>query len=58
MLQFIESTWLLWWIFALVMIFRWFHVLSAGSESEDLDQTSEAGSNPASASGGQFLLGA
>ena len=58
MLQFIENTWFLWWIFAIVVIFRWFHVFSTDPESEDLGQTSEAGPNPASASGDQFLLGA
>ena len=57
MLQFIENTWFLWWIFALVMIFRWFHVLSASSES-DLEQTAETDPNPASASGNQLPLGA
>jgi hypothetical protein len=31
MSQFLESTWPLWWIFALAMIFRWFHVVAASS---------------------------
>lgn len=39
-MPFIENTWFLWWIFALVVIFRWFHILSAGVELEDMDQTS------------------
>lgn len=58
MLQFMENTWFAWWIFALVVIFRWFHVLSSHPELKDLHRTAEAAQEPASASGDQFLLGA
>ena len=29
MLAFFEQTWFLWWVAALVVILRWFHVASA-----------------------------
>ena len=57
MLQFIEYTWFLWWMSALVVIFRWFHVLCSGSELGELDETTEVG-NKAPASGEQYPLGA
>jgi hypothetical protein len=40
MSQFIASTWPLWWVLLLVMIFRWFHVVAGASRLPD-DETSE-----------------
>jgi hypothetical protein len=37
MILFLEKTWPLWWIFAVVVILRWFHVVSANSESHTDD---------------------
>ena len=31
MLAFFEKTWVLWWMLAVVVILRWFHVLSAAA---------------------------
>jgi hypothetical protein len=43
MTLFIEKTWLLWWMFAVVLILRWFHVSStdadAGEESRPIAST-------------------
>jgi hypothetical protein len=37
MILFLEKTWPLWWMFAVVLILRWFHVLSANSGSHGDD---------------------
>jgi hypothetical protein len=37
MILFLEKTWPLWWMFAVVVILRWFHVLSANSDSHTDD---------------------
>jgi hypothetical protein len=37
MIAFLEKTWVLWWILAVVFIVRWFHVVSADRESYALD---------------------
>jgi hypothetical protein len=37
MISFFEKTWLLWWMFAVVAILRWHHVLSAYPGSDGLD---------------------
>jgi hypothetical protein len=37
MILFLEKTWPLWWMFAIVVILRWFHVLSANSGSHTDD---------------------
>lgn len=37
MLPLLDKTWLLWWMFAVVVILRWFHVLSANSGSDASD---------------------
>ena len=57
MLQFIESTWFLWWVFAVIVILRWFHVLSVGPELEGPPMQDRAHSEPTLAPGDQFLLG-
>jgi len=31
MLALFEKTWVLWWMLAVLVILRWFHVLSAGA---------------------------
>jgi hypothetical protein len=36
MILFIE-TWFLWWMLAIVVVLRWFHLLSAGTQMEGLD---------------------
>ena len=37
MLTFLESSWPLWWLFAIVLILRWFHFNGLGSEIDDAD---------------------
>jgi len=39
MIHFFESTWCLWWIFAVVVIIRWFHVVSV--VNQDWEETTE-----------------
>ncbi len=39
MVQFIGKTWFLWWALAVVVILRWFSVVSADFESEILDSS-------------------
>jgi hypothetical protein len=34
MILLIAKTWFLWWMLAIVVIVRWFHVLSAGATVE------------------------
>jgi hypothetical protein len=34
-LLFIEKTWYLWWMFAVIVIVRWFHVSCGDVNSED-----------------------
>ena len=34
MIAFMEKTWFLWWILATLVILRWFHLLSSGTDSE------------------------
>jgi len=34
MILFIEKTWFLWWMLAIVVAARWFHLLSAGARME------------------------
>jgi hypothetical protein len=41
MILFFEKTWLLWWMFAVVVILRWFHVLSADPGSDALDSPND-----------------
>jgi hypothetical protein len=35
---FFEKTWFLWWMFAVVIILRWFHVLWAGADIDVLEE--------------------
>jgi hypothetical protein len=37
MIPFFDKTWLLWWMFAVVVILRWFHVLCANPGSHALE---------------------
>ena len=39
MIHFFETTWCLWWIFAVVVIIRWFHVVSV--VNQDWEETTE-----------------
>jgi len=34
---FIEKTWFLWWMLAIIIVLRWFHVASANPKVEGLD---------------------
>ena len=36
MAEFFQQIWLLWWIVALVVVVRWFHVVSVDDAREDL----------------------
>lgn len=36
MILFIEKTWFLWWMVAIIVVLRWFH-LSAGAKMEGTD---------------------
>jgi hypothetical protein len=35
MVPFLENTWLLWWLIAIVVIIRWFHLSVQVSEESD-----------------------
>jgi hypothetical protein len=35
-ITFMEKTWFMWWMFAIVVIVRWFHALPWDTESEAL----------------------
>jgi hypothetical protein len=37
MIPLFDKTWLLWWLFAVVVILRWFHVLCANPRSHALE---------------------
>lgn len=41
MIPFFEKTWFLWWIFAVVVILRWFHTQSADGAFEEAAETDE-----------------
>jgi hypothetical protein len=41
MLAFFAKTWVLWWMLAVVVILRWFHVLSAAAPSESPEHDSD-----------------
>jgi hypothetical protein len=49
MLSFIENTWLIWWLLAIVVIIRWFHgaveISDLGSDSEEYDRMPALGSS-------------
>lgn len=34
MTEFFEKTWLLWWVFCIVVILRWFYLVSSAGEDE------------------------
>jgi len=35
MVRFFEETWFVWWVFAIVVIVRWFYIVSADRAWED-----------------------
>lgn len=37
MIPFMEKTWLLWWMLAIVVVMRWFHLLQTTAKSEGFD---------------------
>jgi hypothetical protein len=39
-IAFFGKTWLLWWMFAVVVILRWFHGLSAEPQTDNSDSSS------------------
>jgi hypothetical protein len=45
-IPFIEKTWFLWWIFAALVILRWFHLFSLDSE-ETFDASASDGEQAA-----------
>jgi hypothetical protein len=36
-IPFIERTWFLWWILAILVILRWFHLFSSGTEDSAIE---------------------
>jgi len=40
-IAFMEETWFLWWIVAVIVILRWFHVSLSGSEAVDVTVSAE-----------------
>jgi hypothetical protein len=54
MISFFEKTWFLWWMFAVVVILRWHHVLSAYPGSESLDSPKQEQSELGAAVSGKF----
>ncbi len=34
MLTFLENTWLLWWLLAIILILQWFHAISRDTQDE------------------------
>jgi hypothetical protein len=49
-IPFIERTWFLWWILAILVILRWFHLFSSGTEDSAsevfLSKDGQAGTAP------------
>jgi hypothetical protein len=41
MLVFFESTWPFWWVFAIMVLLRWFHVNAATRDSGEVDTARE-----------------
>jgi hypothetical protein len=37
-IAFMAKTWFLWWMFAIVVILRWFHALPLNTQSDALDE--------------------
>jgi hypothetical protein len=37
MIPFMEKTWLMWWMLAVIVIVRWFHLLQATADVEGSD---------------------
>jgi hypothetical protein len=56
MLQFMENTWFLWWIISVVIILRWFQVLSVDPDVESPHTRAGSNSKPSSAPGDQLPL--
>jgi hypothetical protein len=54
MTLFIEKTWFLWWIFAVVFILRWFHVSSVDIDAEDESPPIASSKNEAEGVRNQF----
>jgi len=57
MISFFEKTWFLWWMFAVLIILRWFHTQSADIAFEEAADASEIRNDRASL-GGHFSLSA
>jgi hypothetical protein len=49
---FLEKTWFLWWIVAIILILRWFHLFASNAE-ETLDAPA-AGEERTAVASGQF----
>jgi hypothetical protein len=53
LIHYMEKTWFLWWIFAVVVIMRWFHLLQSTTELEKPD-THNSAAPPAHSGSGEF----
>lgn len=42
MLTFIENTWMLWWLIAIVAVLRWFYVSALGTEVDEAQESRSA----------------
>ena len=56
MIAFIEKTWFFWWIVAVLVILRWFHIFSSRTD-ERAYEASDSGSRNSSAGSGQIPSG-
>ena len=39
MLTFFESTWLFWWIIAILVLLRWFHINALAAEADEAQKS-------------------
>jgi len=58
MIPFFEKTWFLWWIFAVVVILRWFHTQSEDGAFDEGAETDETGKGVHAALGDHLSLSA
>lgn len=58
MILFMEKTWFLWWMFAVVVILRWFHVSSVDARYEDEERPIVTTRDESHAVGGRLASGA
>ena len=46
MVEFFEKTWFIWWLFGIVVIVRWFQIVSCGPEIESAEHHGEDSVHP------------